>query len=163
MEMHKYVKQDAHVDMDMTPMIDIVFLLIIFFMLVTELSQLDIEELVLPVASEAITEEPQVDTRQVTINVVLNETGDGYLMKVAGDTYDKKSLTNYLKLEVETWGKKEANPSDPTKEDSLLEVLIRADQHAKAEAIHDIFHACAQAKIFKVRFAALNERLETPY
>ena len=71
--------------------------------------------------------------------------------------------TKLLKLEVKVYDKGEPNPNDPNKMDSLLEVLIRADQASHAAAIHDIFHACSEAKIFKVRFAALNERLEDPY
>ena len=39
--------------LDLTPMIDIVFNLIIFFMLVSELSNLELEQLRLPFAGEA--------------------------------------------------------------------------------------------------------------
>ena len=73
MEMHKYVKQDAGIEMDMTPMIDIVFLLIIFFMVVTELSNLDIVELILPVATEAKVEDPVPGSRTVTVNVAIDD------------------------------------------------------------------------------------------
>ena len=45
-------KHDAETEMEMnmTPMIDVVFLLIIFFMIITDLTQQDLEELKLPVA-----------------------------------------------------------------------------------------------------------------
>ena len=40
------------VDMDMTPMIDCVFLLMIFFVLVIDLSQKNLEDLILPLQQE---------------------------------------------------------------------------------------------------------------
>ena len=36
---------ETEMEMDMTPMIDVVFLLIIFFMIITDMSQKDLEEL----------------------------------------------------------------------------------------------------------------------
>ena len=49
-------KHDAktEIEMDMTPMIDVVFLLIIFFMIITDLTQQDLEELKLPEARAAV-------------------------------------------------------------------------------------------------------------
>ncbi len=41
------------VDIDMTPMIDLVFLMIIFFIVVNDMSKKELEELKLPVATEA--------------------------------------------------------------------------------------------------------------
>ncbi|MHC5073156.1 MAG: ExbD/TolR family protein, partial [Planctomycetota bacterium] len=43
-------KPDEKAEMDMTPMIDCVFLLMIFFVLVIDLSQKDLEDLILPKA-----------------------------------------------------------------------------------------------------------------
>ena len=163
MEMHKFVKRDAHVDMDMTPMIDIVFLLIIFFMLVTELSKLDIEEVVLPIADTARVEEPQAESRQITLNVALADGEGKPKMIISGQKYSAKELAEHLKLETEVWDHWIPNPNDTNQRDSTLEVLIRGDQHAFAGAIHDIYKACSDAKIFKVRIAALSERLESAY
>ncbi|MGE3166405.1 MAG: ExbD/TolR family protein [Planctomycetota bacterium] len=168
MEMHKYVKQDAGVEMDMTPMIDIVFLLIIFFMIVTELSNLDIEELVLPVASSADLQVPAPETREIKINVVIAPTQAGAesgagLIKISGQAYNKAELIDKLRFEAEAWGKYEPNPTKPDQQDSLLEVLVRADQGVNAGHIHEIYEACKQAKIYRVRIAALNQRLEKAY
>lgn len=163
MEMHKYVKQDASVEMDMTPMIDIVFLLIIFFMIVTELSNLEIEEVVLPLADQAKVVEQQPGAREVKVNVVVKDrnTGDGTII-VGGQPMKRKDLTRFLKTETEIFDKWEANPSDPEQKDSLLEVLIRIDQGAQSKFIQDVFAACKDAKIYKVRFAALSESAGEP-
>lgn len=163
MEMHKYVKQDAAVEMDMTPMIDIVFLLIIFFMIVTELSNLDIEELVLPIAPSAVAQVLAPETREVKINVVIkDETGAGEI-KISGETLTKAQLIGKLRQEAELWDKWEPNPNKPDEKNSLLEILVRADQGVNAGHIHEIYEACKQAKIYRVRIAALNERLEKAY
>ncbi|MEM7165080.1 MAG: biopolymer transporter ExbD [Planctomycetota bacterium] len=163
MEMHKYVKQDAHVDMDMTPMIDIVFLLIIFFMIVTELSNLEIEEVVLPLADQAKVVELQPGSREIKVNVVVRDrgTGAGEII-IAGEAMNRKRLTQFLKTEAEIFPGREDNPSTPGQKDSLLEVLIRIDQGAQSKYIQDIFSACKDAKIFKVRFAALSQSAGTP-
>ncbi len=47
--------------MDMTPMIDCVFLLMIFFVLVIDLSQKDMEDLILPMAQYAVPDENPPD------------------------------------------------------------------------------------------------------
>lgn len=160
MEIHKYVKRDAHVETDMTPMIDVVFLLIIFFMLVTELSKLDIEEVVLPIADRAIVEEPQPDTRQVTVNIKLEDSATGRgVIKIGGEEYSEKELIEHLKLEAQVYGRTDPNPNKPGHEDSLLEVLIRGDERVNAGYLHHIYKACSEAKIFKVRLAALNTDL----
>ena len=59
------------VDMDMTPMIDCVFLLMIFFVLVIDLSQQDLEDLILPEATEAVPDENPPEVRPI-INIAQN-------------------------------------------------------------------------------------------
>jgi len=48
----------TEIEIDMTPMIDMTFLLIIFFIIVNDMSQKDLEELKLPIAMEAGHDEP---------------------------------------------------------------------------------------------------------
>ena len=67
----KTVQEDAK--MDMTPMIDCVFLLMIFFVLVIDLSQQDLEDLILP---KAVFMEPDDDTQGVRPIVNIPQSGD---------------------------------------------------------------------------------------
>ena len=60
------IQEDAK--MDMTPMIDCVFLLMIFFVLVIDLSQQDLEDLILP-GLKCI-----LDLFQVHINIIRSRT-----------------------------------------------------------------------------------------
>jgi len=59
---------DQDVDMDMTPMIDCVFLLMIFFVLVIDLSQKDLEDLILPAAKYAVPDDKPPEVRPI-INI----------------------------------------------------------------------------------------------
>ena len=166
MEIHSVVKGSTEVEMDMTPMIDIVFLLIIFFMIVTELSNLDIVQLILPVADQATIKEPIPDSKVVTVNIQIDEKDDQFKLGqivIGGEKVTLEQLINRLEFEVTDFDRWSPNPSDNTKQDSLLEVTIRADEGVNAGHIHEVYRACRENRIFKVRMAALNERLENPY
>ena len=56
--MSKKGRPNTEVEIDMTPMIDLTFLLIIFFIIVNDLTQKDLEELKLPIAMTAVNDEP---------------------------------------------------------------------------------------------------------
>ena len=62
-----------NVEMDMTPMIDCVFLLMIFFVLVIDLSQKNLEDLILPRAQFKEPDESPPENRPI-INVLQNGT-----------------------------------------------------------------------------------------
>ncbi|MBC8261548.1 MAG: biopolymer transporter ExbD [Planctomycetia bacterium] len=158
----KIVLVKKGVDMDMTPMIDIVFLLIVFFMVVTELT-VQQAVVVLPVASEATVEEPQPGSRILFVNVSFNSEGQEQIQLMNGPPMTPEELELSLRLEAEAYGGWEDNPNNPTQKLSTLEVTIRCDQGAKSGNIHKVFAACSKARIFKVRCAAIGERFEDPY
>jgi len=56
-------------DVNLTPMIDVVFNLIIFFMVITDMTQQDLEYLILPKADEA-EEDPGDDPERLIVNVI---------------------------------------------------------------------------------------------
>ena len=152
------------VDMDMTPMIDIVFLLIVFFMVVTELT-VQQAEVILPVASEATVEEPQPGSRILFVNVSFDSEGKEVIQLMNGPAMTTEQLTLALRQEAEAYGLYEDNPAnpDPRARLSRIEVTIRCDQGAESGNIHKIFGACSKARIYKVRCAAIGERFEDPY
>ena len=69
MDMMKVAQQ--HVAIDMTPMIDCVFLLMIFFALIIDLSQQNLEDLVLPRAVYRVLDDQPPKNRPV-VNVLQN-------------------------------------------------------------------------------------------
>lgn len=60
---------EAELDINLTPMIDVVFNLIIFFMIITDMTQKDLEFLVLPMANLAVVDE-NPDPERIIINVI---------------------------------------------------------------------------------------------
>ena len=66
-------KPDEKAEMDMTPMIDCVFLLMIFFVLVIDLSQKDLEDLILPKAIHVEEDKNPPDVRPI-INIMQDGT-----------------------------------------------------------------------------------------
>jgi len=78
--------------MDMTPMIDCVFLLMIFFVLVIDLSQKDLEDLILPKAEYAVPDEDPPEIRPI-INItqsgqMIYKKNVYYDPEVNGDNFD---------------------------------------------------------------------------
>ena len=61
--MSKRGTPDTEVEVDMTPMIDLTFLLIIFFIIVNDLTQQELEDLKLPIAQEAGHDDDRQDVR----------------------------------------------------------------------------------------------------
>ena len=59
-------------ELDMTPMIDIVFNLLIFFMVVTDLTQQELANLVLPLAHTAVQDKDNDVDDRVIINIDEN-------------------------------------------------------------------------------------------
>lgn len=127
------------VTMDMTPMIDVVFLLIIFFMVVNEISKMQLHEgIILPLASEA-----RVDDRPPPGRLVLNVDRDGEVWS-ANKKWGKKALDRLLQIE--------ANVSKDEKGYSTRAVLLRADGRSKYSDIAMIMYQCQTNKIWKLSF-----------
>ena len=69
MDMKKVAQEEL--EMDMTPMIDCVFLLMIFFVLVIDLSQKNLEDLILPRAEFQEPDDQPPENRPI-LNVLQN-------------------------------------------------------------------------------------------
>ncbi len=118
---------------DMTPMIDIVFQLLIFFMLVTDMSKQQNIPLKLPPATKAVKEKLTDDTL-LTINVKDDGTitigGQVYFRPPAGgdwSKYEAKKLEDLFERRRQMKAYQE-NPGDDTF--VKFPVLIRADRSA---------------------------------
>jgi biopolymer transport protein ExbD len=150
-------KHDAETDMEMnmTPMIDVVFLLIIFFMIITDLTQQELEDLVLPVAEEAVEDKPNPDERRPIVNIKQ----DGEIIVRRETIYspeqdDYAALEAYLSDMAQLMDKEVPEglsvpvPDEP--------VLIRADENTPFKMIQKIMQLCGKKgiQIWKVELAA---------
>ncbi len=131
-----------------TSMIDIVFLLLIFFMCVSEMARVENEALTLPKALSAKEDKDVVKGRQV-INVIYSydqRTGrvdQGYVVR--GQRYTLQRLTDFLK------GRAEAAEKDE-KGVSKLQVKIRADARTEFQFVQMAMVACMKAGVWNLSF-----------
>lgn len=145
------IPEAPSVEINMTPMIDIVFQLLIFFMLVSQMSQLDSANLSLPYAPVA---DPnmQKDDQSKRLTVCIEKTGatPGVgKMTVQGREHDEKSLTQLIQQQalVAGW-------EDPVKRISNLRVRIMADREARMKAVQRVLDACQKNMVYKTEVMA---------
>jgi biopolymer transport protein ExbD len=112
-------KQSNAIQMDLTPMIDIVFLLIIFFITVTQITKANQEILPLP---QVVQNDDQTPTR-VVVNVRENSQ-----IIVNGEGKSLDQTVYYLGQEIEAKG------NDP----SQVRVTLRVDFRSKARAVKSL-------------------------
>ncbi|MDR2169598.1 MAG: biopolymer transporter ExbD [Planctomycetaceae bacterium] len=126
---------------DMTPMIDVVFLLISFFSILVNFSQADQNQRINLPVSEIAKPPDTPPAEPVTLNIYPNGT-----IEFQGKEYDingfKKAIERYSYLIKQL----EIKPSDVT-------VIIRADGDTPTGLIQDIIEQCQerQLQIFKLR------------
>jgi biopolymer transport protein ExbD len=106
-------------DVDLTPMIDVVFLLIIFFMTTAQFAKLTKAEIDLP------NEQGETEMASATSSVVINVTSAGELI-VDGDSYSMDRVVAMVRVELRRTGG----------DASSLDLLIRADRSAPASIIN---------------------------
>ena len=125
--------------MNMTPMIDVVFLLIIFFLVSSHLAQQETQlELDLPVA---LTGDESNETR--TERITINLKADGTVLLGASESTIAE-LDKRLAYERE-------------QTDRPIEVRLRADQQIPFGRVKPVLVACAKAGIWDVSFAVTEE------
>lgn len=172
----KMVQQN--VEMDMTPMIDCVFLLMIFFVLVIDLSQKNLEDLILP---RAVFQEP--DDKPPENRPIINVLQNGsvvYNQKVYYDPDEHgrdfrnpntaKPIKDLL-LAIRTQGVNEKKLKlveediGGGKKISLIDdpILIRADKWTEWNYVGEIMKQCSMPDIafWKVELALSEQDKET--
>jgi len=123
---------------NITPLIDIVFLLIIFFLVASHFVRNEIAEAVdLPVAS-VTTDDNTADVGRITITV--NAEGTYSISGVPMDSQKVAFRIDQLHAEA----------------GEMAEVRIRADRLARYRAVKDIIELCASHQISSIQFAVLN-------
>ena len=132
--MKRSASRGAPPAVDMAPMIDMVFLLLIFFMCASTLSSVDRSASVdLPVATHS--EVPEDLGGRGTINIMA----DGSL-KLAGATVSLHELQRTMEQRL--------------RESPDLAIYIRADRDLEHRHVKDVLKACAEVGAYNVIFAA---------
>jgi biopolymer transport protein ExbD len=148
--------------MNMTPMIDITFNLVIFFMLTLDLSQKEFMEVDLPVATQGV--EDKEDPTQEVPRFAINLTADGKI-QFKGNTYNVSStnpveqdqaLTNLKTMLQNLTSRADWREPDGA---SKVSVMVHGDRSAKWQYVQWIMQVCANPaiKIYKIQFAIRHE------
>ena len=142
-------KGRGDVGFNMTPMIDIIFNLIIFFMLVSQFQQLEIEDVVLPPA-EAAKVMDYSQYRNVVINIVKGKTSSlDAVVKVMGremnvlQPYTRPDGKQTVGGELTAYLVDAASKGDKAN----LNVILRADEDIPYEDVARVMLAAGAAEI----------------
>lgn len=131
-------RRSSRPNMDMTPMIDIVFLLIIFFMTVTQVSKVNKEQL------ELAKQKGSQDQQTATITVNVTQEGE-YL--IAGNKVTLPRLVSLVSQELSALG------GDATR----LKVTVRTDQRGISRHTNEVMKALSRIGVLRV-----NNAVESP-
>lgn len=124
-------------DINMAPMIDMVFLLLIFFMVASHLTTLERIPVLLPVADEAKVPKEARDRQLVTIRSV-DDSGE-----------DAEIFMNLQIVDLERFTAAIGNLHEANEN---LQVYLRADRRVKHKHIKKVMEACASAGIVDIIF-----------
>ena len=132
---HKF--QEEQVGFQITPMLDVVFLLLIFFISTSIFYELEHEiGITVPQASEVKASD------RTAHEIIINIREDGQIV-VNRQRYDLDGLERLLRRISEVF--------------SGQAVIIRGDRATQLGRAIEVLNVCAKAKIWNVSFAALEE------
>lgn len=172
MKKRKKANVEESVMCNLIAMVDIMFLLLLFFMLGADMGQRELAELVLPKADQVKPDDKKVDVKDVysTINVhhryeeagftcPINKAGgvcreaDHWRYAIRGREYTQADILPELQEAAAEAMETEIDP----KAGQLLsrrKVLIRADLSAPFGDVNKLIELCGQAKMYKIEVAA---------
>jgi biopolymer transport protein ExbD len=163
----KQIQTSEGINPQIIPMIDIMFLLLLFFMLGADMGQRELEEVRLPVADQVKEDKDDGDkkSRPLVVNCYhLDEReapckpyADGatctderhWRIGIKGIDYEPDKLREVLNREADL---ERNDPSNPTI--SERKVQIRADQSALYGHVQKVMNTCAEVGIYKVEIGA---------
>jgi len=153
----KMTKQDTEpepLEINMTPMIDVVFLLIVFFMIVVDLTQQDLVRLQLPKA-EFGEEDKKPEKHRLTVNITWDDEAEVSEIFIKQDTYTLDELKAWMYPRARF----KINPKTKFSE---IPILIRCDKEAPFKMVQQVMAICADKdiQIYKVLLAAAENKPE---
>jgi len=140
-------KSDVELGIDMTPMIDCVFLLLVFFMISANMSKVDFTpEIKLPVAPKA--QVPEDLRNRGTINILPVGAPVPGGLTVSQDRpfliYGKLANETELKQQIDTV--RTQNPD--------IRIYMRIDRNVEFAVVQQAIKACADAGVFDIVFGS---------
>ncbi|MEI7898791.1 MAG: biopolymer transporter ExbD [bacterium] len=127
-------------EMDMTPMIDVVFQLIIFFVVTMKMSQDFNKEIVLEDGKHGVIITPE-NMPPTSLEIEVAKNGR---ISIHNATLSEANLRDIMKARVNKHG-------------NTFPVLIRADRRTQHERVRRVMNICTEAGISTLSFVAIEE------
>ena len=144
--MARRARRQPVIQPNLTPMVDVVFLLIVFFIVVAQITTSERLELILPKLLEARTVEPG-EERRIVVNVVpeaeIAELGGAFL--ISGDVFGEDEAGVGALID---------RLSAIRARDPGISVSVRADRVERYDRVHAALRACAEAGMNRVNLIA---------
>ena len=138
--MHKHTRSSTDLcDIDMTPMIDVVFQLIIFFVVTLKMTQEKNRDIILEDGKHGV-----MLTQDNLKNALEIELGRRGRISIHNATMSRSQLRGILKNRVNRMGNE-------------FPVLIRADHRTTHDRVKEIMDVCTGVGIWKLSFVAVQE------
>ncbi len=126
---------------NLVPMIDIMFLLLLFFMLGADMGHRELEDVALPKAKSVEADKPAAAEGRITVNVYRPPGTTVWRIGVSGVDLDETALRARMASE--------ANASSGGRR-----VMIRADERAPYGEVQRVMGACARAGLYRIECGA---------
>ena len=123
-------------EIDMAPMIDMVFLLLIFFMVSSTRKQMEKRPIEIPIASNAKLEQKPVHRQNITVET------------------DGKVYMGLVEVDIETLTERIKKLKQRIPE---LKIFLRADAQVEHEEVRKVMKACAAVGASEIIFATYEE------
>ena len=134
-------KPQSNPELDMTPMIDVVFELIIFFVVTLKMADDKDETVRLEDGKHGIILTPEeLPPSHITIDIAKNGR-----ISMSNVTMHPPEITQKIKARVSKYG-------------TDFPVLIRADWRCKHKSVADVMNACTEGGVWKISFVAVQDR-----
>ncbi|MBL8754029.1 MAG: biopolymer transporter ExbD [Planctomycetes bacterium] len=153
----KMVEAEENVACNLIPMIDIMFLLLLFFMLSADMTQRVAEDMVLPIADQAEEDSAKKEAVDHTVVNIVAE-GAGYVVKIAGNAYTFEDSLKPMLKELAELSPEPPDPANPAGKFSSREIMVRAEADAPYKEVQRFIQMCGAADVglYKIELVAVN-------
>jgi len=139
-------KQREESEADLTPMIDMVFQLVAFFMVLINFSKVDQDQLIKLPYSELV--KPPEEARE---NILTLQVTDRGTVLLGGEEIELEGVERKLRIERAVILEEDRKPGDTI-------VIIRADGDAKHGKVQDLIELCQQVQFQHFALRATQEK-----
>ena len=150
MSRFKSLEVEENVACNLIPMIDIMFLMLLFFMLSADMTQRQIEDVKLPVAEQAKEDPKQKEYETTTVNIVGDVANSQ--VRIAGRTF-----AEWAELKAYLNDLAQASPEPANAPGSFYTtraIMLRADARVPYREVQRLIQLCAGVGFYKIEVGA---------